>query len=139
MPRVQQRFEEAGGQRLPLGGLNGYLGVRGKQGHNKNMFQGISPKKKHRTKLFYKAQDAAIAYAQLKEDLSLGMLEQRQPSQKPVTPATAAAPKRWELGTLLGRLPQPPRAVIPTVACADLLLQRAWSKKAAGGECSDAN
>ena len=38
MPRRQQLFEEAGGQRLPLGGLNGYLGVRGKQGRNKDQY-----------------------------------------------------------------------------------------------------
>ena len=32
MPRAVLRFEEAGGQRLPLGGKHGYLGVRGGQG-----------------------------------------------------------------------------------------------------------
>ena len=43
------RFEEAGGQRLPLGGVNGYRGVRGKQGRKKDKFQGVTPKKQHRT------------------------------------------------------------------------------------------
>ena len=65
--RAQQRqFEVAGGRRLPLGGANGYLNVRGKQGHKKNKFQGISPRKGHRTGLFDTAQEAAIAYSQMK-------------------------------------------------------------------------
>ena len=47
MPRSQQRrFEEAGGQRLPLGGVNGYVGVRGKQGRRKDQFQGVDPSEK---------------------------------------------------------------------------------------------
>ena len=69
---------------------------------------------------------------ELQEDRSLGMLEQRQPSEKQPSPATAAAPKRWELGTLLGRLPQLPRAVIPTVACALLSQQQAAAAAARG-------
>ena len=52
MPPSQPRFEEAGGQRLPLGGANHYQGVRGKQGRGKNQFQGVTPKKQHRTALF---------------------------------------------------------------------------------------
>ena len=53
MPRSQQaRFEEAGGQRLPLGGINGYIGVRGKQGRRKDKYQGVTPKKVNRTQLF---------------------------------------------------------------------------------------
>ena len=59
MRRVQPRFEEVGGQRLPLGGINGYRGVRGKQGRNKDKFQGITPKKKHRTRLSDTAQDVS--------------------------------------------------------------------------------
>ena len=61
MPPSQPRFEEAGGQRLPLGGKNRYHGVRGKQGRNKNQFQGVTPKKQHRTALFDTALEAAIA------------------------------------------------------------------------------
>ena len=76
MPRSQQaRFEEAGGHRLPLGGINGYFGVRGKQGRGKDQYQGVTPKKKHRTKLFNTAREAAIAFAQLREDVELRMLE----------------------------------------------------------------
>ena len=77
MPSREPRVEVAGGQRLPLGGLNGYAGVRGKQGRKKDMFQGVTPKKKHRTRLFGTAQEAALALAQLREDLELGMLAER--------------------------------------------------------------
>ena len=51
MPRAQPLFEEVAGRRLPLGGVNGYLGVRGKQGRKRDKFQGITPKKQHRTQL----------------------------------------------------------------------------------------
>ena len=34
---------------MPLGGVNGYIGVRGKQGRKKNKFQGMTPRKTHRT------------------------------------------------------------------------------------------
>ena len=67
MPRAQPRFEEVGGRRLPLGGLNGYVGVRGKQGRKKNLFQGMTPRKQHRTKLFGTAREAAIALASFAE------------------------------------------------------------------------
>ena len=60
MRSSQQRYEEVAGQRLPLGGINGFAGVRDKQGRKKNQFQGITPKKQHRTKLFGTARDAAI-------------------------------------------------------------------------------
>ena len=74
MPKAEG-FEVAGGQRLPLGGLNGYAGVRGKQGRKKDKFQGTTPRKKHRTGLFDSPLEAAIGLAQLREDLELGMLE----------------------------------------------------------------
>ena len=74
MPSREPRVEVAGGQRLPLGGLNGYVGVRGKQGRKKNKFQGTTPKKKHRTGLFDSPlEEASIALAQLREDLELGI------------------------------------------------------------------
>ena len=60
MPPHGLRFEEAGGQRLPLGGVNGYLGVRGGQGKKKDKFQGVTPKKRHRTGHFHTAKEAAI-------------------------------------------------------------------------------
>ena len=93
MPRSQQaRFEEAGGQRLPLGSINGYIGVRGKQGRRKDKYQGVTPKKKHRTQLFDTAREAAIAFAQLREDVELRMLEP-PPKKMPATPVLAPRPK----------------------------------------------
>ena len=78
-------FEEVAGQRgLPLGGVNGDLGVRGKQqGRAKDKFQGgVTPKKQHRTALFATPIEAAIAFAQLKEDLEVGMLKQRSSKKR---------------------------------------------------------
>ena len=133
MPRSQQpQFEEAGGHRLPLGGINGYLGVRGKQGRNKDKFQGCSPNKKHRTRHCDTPLEAAIAFAQMKEDLELGMLEQRA-AKTPATPATTAAAKKPEVGTYLGYLLRPPPpAVVPRVACALLNRQQAGDAVARG-------
>ena len=111
MPRRQQLFEEAGGQRLPLGILNRYAGVRGKQGKKNNKYQGTTPKKKHRTKLFDTPMEAAraIALAQLREDLELGMLEQRS-LPKAKSPKTTAASKKNEVGVYLpGRAAEAPR------------------------------
>ena len=38
----QDNVEAVGALRLPLGGVNGYVGVRGKQGYKKNQFQGAA-------------------------------------------------------------------------------------------------
>ena len=117
MPPREARVEVAGGQRLPLGGINGYLGVRGKQGKKKNKFQGVTPKKQHRTRLFDTAKEAAIARAQLKEDLELGMLTERAP--KKAQPAAPTEPsKKAQVGVYLGTLLAQQQAVVPTV--------RAW-------------
>ena len=114
MPRAALRFEEAGGQRLPLGGRNCYLGVRGKQGRAANMFQGMAPKKQHRTRLCHSAQEAATALAQMKEDLELGIFEERRKKKAP-PPASASTSKKADVGVYLGRLLQLPRADIPCV------------------------
>ena len=114
-PRLEEtpRFEEIGGRRLPLGGLNYYLGVRGGQGRKKNKFQGVKPKKKHRTGLFDTPVEAALAFAQLKEDLELDMLELEQKS--PAEPdANAAAKKSLYLGQLFHQAP--PAAIVPARA-----------------------
>ena len=132
MPRSQQpRFVEAGGHRLPLGGLNEYLGVRGQQGRGKNKFQGTTPKKKHRTRLCDTPLEAAIAFAQLKEDLELGLLEQR-PKKTSAAPAAFAASKKIEVGTYLGYLHPRPQPVVPRVACALLSPQQAGAAVARG-------
>ena len=131
MPSSQPRFEEVAGQRLPLGGVNGYLGVRGKQGRGKDKFQGVTPRKQHRTGLFDSPLQAAIAFAQLKEDLDIGMLAQRSRKTRP-SPATSAASRKHEVGTYLGHLRPPPLPVIPTVACAILSPQQAAAAAARG-------
>ena len=111
MPRSAPRVEEAGGKRLPLGGVNGYLGVRGKQGKNKDKFQGVSPHKKHRTGYHDTAKEAAIAFAQLREDQELGMLEERAPkAAQPAAPKESS--KKPQVGVYLGALLAQQRAVV---------------------------
>ena len=126
------QFEEVGGRRLPLGGVNGYLNVRGKQGRKEDKFQGISPKKQHRTGHYDTAQEAAIAYLQMKEDLKLGMPSLQQQQKKPATPATAAAPKERRVGVFLGELLRQQQCVVPTVACALLSPQQSAAAAARG-------
>ena len=77
MPRSQPQFQEVNGLRVPLGGVNGYKGVRGKQGRKKNKYQGLMPRKKHRTGPKKTAKAAAVALAHLRHDLELGVVEQR--------------------------------------------------------------
>ena len=124
MPRAQPRFEEVAGQRLPLGGMNGYLGVRGKQGRKRDKFQGVTPKKRHRTKLCDTPLEAAVAFAQLNEDLELDMLE---PCTKKITATEESKPtsKKFEAGTYLGHLLPRARPVVPRVSCALLSPQQA--------------
>jgi hypothetical protein len=109
MPRAALRFEEAGGQRLPLGGKHGYLGVRGGQGRKKDKFQGTTPKKTHRTGHHDTALEAAIAFAQMEEDLDLGIHAERG-EKKPPPPASTDTSKKVDVGVYLGRLLQLQRA-----------------------------
>ena len=76
--------EVVGMLRLPLGGLNGYLNVRGKQGRARDRFQGYTPKKTHFTELFDKPHEAAVALATLKCELALGHdpAQDRKPRKK---------------------------------------------------------
>ena len=131
MQRRPPRFEEVDGLRVPLGGVNGYCGVRGKQGRNKNKYQGVTPRKKHRTGPYETAKEAAVALAHLRHDLELGVVVQRS-RKKPQPPAGTVAPKKVEVGTYLGHLLRPPRAGIPTVACALLSQQEAAEAVARG-------
>ena len=134
--RPEPRFEEVGGRRLPLGGLNKYLGVRGGQGRKKTKFQGVSPKKKHRTGLYDTPLEAALAYAQLKEDMELDMLELEQ--KNPAVPDARAAAKKTEVGLYLGELFHralpaavvPAAQVMPTVRAVLLSPQQAASAAA---------
>ena len=131
MPHPEPRLEMVGGRRLPLGGINGYCGVRGKQGRKKDKFQGVTPKKQHRTALFDTALEAAIAFAQLREDLELGMLEPRG-EKKEAPAATNATSKKIEVGTYLGYMRQPQWTAVPTVSCAVLSRQQAAAAVARG-------
>ena len=67
--------ERFGALRLPLGGKSGYVGVRGRQGPDKDKYQGYTKDKKHTTKLFDKPQEAAVALATLKQNILLGLLD----------------------------------------------------------------
>jgi len=60
--------------KLYLGGKHGYRGVRGGQGPNQDLFQGYTKDKKHTTKTFKHPKEAAIALAQLKQDIELGLI-----------------------------------------------------------------
>ena len=39
----RDKVEVIGALRLPLGGVNGYVGVRSRQGYTKDKFQGTTP------------------------------------------------------------------------------------------------
>ena len=82
---LTERFGELN---LVLGGKNGYVGVRGKQGPNEDQFQGYTPKKVHTTKLYDTAHEAAIYLAILKRDLPYESEEdenEKKPARKPRT------------------------------------------------------
>ena len=131
MPARQPRFEEVDGLRVPLGGVNGYKGVRGKQGRKKNKYQGVTPRKKHRTGPHETPKEAAVALAHLRHDLKLGVVAQRS-GKKPQSPAGTAATRKVQVGTYLGHLLRPPPGGIPTVACALLSEQEAGEAAARG-------
>ena len=82
----RDKAEAVGALRLPLGGVNGYVGVRGKQGHNKDKFQGTTPTKKRRTKLFNSAREAAVALAEL--------IQQPQEQDDPMSQGSSTSPRR---------------------------------------------
>ena len=72
-----------------------------------------------------------MALARLRHDLELGVVVQRS-AKKPQPPARSGAPKEVEVGVYLGLLLRPPRAGIPTVACALLSQQEAGEAAARG-------
>jgi len=109
--------------------------VRGKQGRKKDKFQGVTPKKQHRTVLFATRLEASIALAQLREDMEVGMLQPRSRKQQQQQPAKLAASRKLEVGIYLGHLPRPLPVVllhVPTVACALLSAQQAAAAAARG-------
>ena len=65
--------ERCGNLNLLVGGINGYVRVRGGQGPGKNQFQGYTKDKKNSTAAFDTAREAAIALAELECDLAAGL------------------------------------------------------------------
>ena len=56
------------------GGKNGYERVRFGQGPNRDKWQGYTKGKKKTTSLYDTAEEAAVALAQLEEDIALGLI-----------------------------------------------------------------
>ena len=108
------------------------MGVRGKQGRKKNKYQGVTPRKTHRTGPKNTPKEAAVALAHLRHDLELGIVEERSRKKPRPAPAGNAARKKVEVGTYLGHLLRPPPAGIQTVACALLSQQEAAEASARG-------
>ena len=106
----RDNVEAVGALRLPLGGVNGYVGVRSRQGHKKDKFQGTTPTKTRRTKLFGTAREAAVALAEL--------TRQPQEQDDPIrqldfaSPGCGAPPARcvWAAGR---------RAIVPQCPAAE--------------------
>ena len=105
--------------------------MRDKQGRKKNKFEGITPRKQHRTGPKNTPKEAAVALAHLRHDIELGIVEERS-RKTPQPPAGTAARKKVEVGTYLGHLLRQPRAGFPTVACALLSQQEAAEASARG-------
>ena len=110
----QDNVEAVGALRLPLGGINGYVGVRGKQGRKKDKFQGTTPTKTRRTKHCKTAREAAVALAEL--------TQRPQEPDDPIaeldfgSPVCVApfAPCVWASGR---RVVKPPRAELELRMC----------------------
>ena len=67
--RECQGVEQFGLLELPLGGVNTYVGVRKARNGE---FQGYTPKKTHTTGAFKTTHEAAVALAQLQNDINIG-------------------------------------------------------------------
>jgi len=93
--------EVCGQLKLYLGGKHGYQGVRGGQGPNKDGFQGYTKDKKHTTRAFKEPREAAIALAQLKQDIALGLIcddtDGKQPRKKRTARTTSQGAKASHL------------------------------------------
>ena len=97
----------------------------------KNKYQGVTPRKQHRTGPKDTPKEAAVALAQLRHDLELGVVEQRS-LKSPQPHASNAAPRKVEVGKYLGHLLRLPAGGIPTVAAALLSRQEAAEAAARG-------
>ena len=68
-------IESFGNLQLAIGGKNGYERVRGFQGTNSDKFQGYTKGKKKTTGLYDTVEEAAVALAQLEQDIRLGLVD----------------------------------------------------------------
>ena len=66
-------IERHGDLKLVVGGKHGYVRVRGGQGSTKNLYQGYTKDKNHSTAAFQTPREAAIALAELEQDLDAGL------------------------------------------------------------------
>ena len=80
------------------GGKNGYTRVRGGQVPNQDKWQGYIKGKKKTTSLYDTAEEAAVALAQLEQDIALGLVDvdDKKPrkSRKTSGAPTPASPAR---------------------------------------------
>ena len=96
--------------RLPLGGLNGYLNVRCKQGRQKDMYQGCTPNKTRRTKLFATPREAALALAAIKQQAEDGVDDPIRHIDFASPALAAAAAAALPMSSMpVGRLPLRPQ------------------------------
>ena len=108
----RDKVEVAGALRLPLGGVNGYVGVRGKQGYKKNQFQGTTPRKTRRTKLCNTPREAAVALAEL--TMTRQPQEQYDPTRQLRFESPVIDAPRARCGWAAGR-----RAILPLHAAVE--------------------
>ena len=100
--------ERFGELRLPLGGKSGYVGVRGKQGPDKDRYQGYTKDKMHTTKLFNEPHEAAVALATLKQNIWLGLTDGKKPRAKRNSMAARSE---------LAFMPRPPHLLLIDSSC----------------------
>ena len=67
---------------IATGGKSGYKNVRGGQGPNGDKFQGYTKGKKHTTKLYDTAREAAIELAILERDILDGLSPDKKPRSR---------------------------------------------------------
>ena len=132
---LMEAWQLAGGGRgaapVPLGGVNGYHvhGVR-RQGRKSEKFQGTTPQKIDRTKLFDTPRDAAIALAQLKEDIELGIVESKVPKETGLKLTADAAQLRSAPQLAPRQVTTQPPVRPPAMVCVNRMPLRASSSRA---------
>ena len=65
--------ERHGDLKLVVGGKHGYVRVRGGQGKTKKQYQGYTKDKQHSTAAYPTPHEAAIALAELEQDIAAGL------------------------------------------------------------------